>query len=667
MKTNSTLRIALTSLALVCGFAASAEIIMYNGFPRTKDATYFKGFTIDNPLSTMRPDGVSRMMKNNPKSSTLSFPACFDGKVQSLRGGEDDAALYVADSEGGAASYAGTASGAKLLKLSDNCQSRTGSLHYRVLMKADQGALDAMKTSSTLVSVDNSQACGLLWTAPDYFTGAGENSNLRLTGGLAVSSENNIANTGIALNFLRGFLFAIYKDASGVSLRLFVWDSEATSLSEAKSITLVDSVTAGETYVCYAKIDIDAAGTLDIIHGMAQTVTGYDSTAAWPGSPFPRAITANLIGGLDVAGLNANFVAFGANKQAGTVLFDEACLATTADEAVVFDAANTDMGAVIAYDGFPCGTGAYSESTNAINKMSSLTTNAIYGFSDSKWAQAFSKSTPVTYGSGKGLALPEIYATHGISVTEGTSIGWSSSASQAMMVYRPLTSELLKLSVGTTLNMRFLLSITTAELGNNLAVGPDNDGTLMPGEVGVKAKVNYVGAGLLTLPATPIESGESEAPALCSRDNSCLIAFVKGKDGSVGLYLNLRPKDGDPVSYKITDVDATVGGTYLCFATIEVGTGSDGKEKIRAAGAKIDDVTDQYSMNWAPQNASKNNAIECELIDADSSSYPENLAVGGSVCGSGFKFDEFALSFGDWYPLVWAKYPRTGLMLILGN
>ena len=661
----------LVAMVLGLSLVSQAETIMYNGFPLDSDATYFKGFTISDSNAQMRPTGLSKMMRNAVSNSTLTFPGCFgeSPKILPVMGGANDASLYVTDTNktaGGIFDSASNVSGAKILKLSDNCQARTGSLHFRVLMKAEQGVLDALSTGSGAPTLANSQTCGLFWTMPDYFEGCGSNGNMRLNGGLKLSATDNIADkTGLTYNFLRGLAFSFYKDSTGVvSLRLFVWGSETANLDSAQAITLVDVVQADETYVCYAKVDIVANDAGDIICGMAQPVSSYDQSDDWPGSPFPSAIRSNLIGGSGSAGLNANFLVMGANKYAGKMLVDEACLTTSAEEAVVFDAAKTGVGVVIANDGFPCGTGGYSSAEKQVNTSGTLpTTSAVFGFDkDASWTQAMSKSVPRTFGEGHGLSFPSVYADHGILATDGTSIGWKQSYAQAMMVYRGLSSGLLALSAGETLNMRFLISVTPTAL-SNLATGPDAEGTLMAGTIGTQANVNYVGAGLLSLPDVKVETGSSEAPALCQRDNSCLFAVVKGSDGNVGLYLNLRSTaESDPVSYKLANVDAA-GGTYLCFATIEVGTGTDGKERIRAFGINVKDVKEQNIANWAPENP-KDEAIECELIDSASASHPKQLAVGGSVCGDSFKFDEFALSVGPWYPLVWAKYPRPGLVLM---
>jgi hypothetical protein len=77
----------------------------------------------------------------------------------------------------------------------------------------------------------------------------------------------------------------------------------------------------------------------------------------------------------------------------------------------------------------------------------------------------------------------------------------------------------------------------------------------------------------------------------------------------------------------------------------------------------VNDVTEQHIGRWAPSDAGRGGTVECELIGE--TSYPKHLAVGGQDCSSSFCFDEFAMSLGDWYPLVWAKYPHKGLVFSL--
>ena len=669
MKRPQTGRSLLVASVMLCATVASAEIIMYNGFPRTSDATYSQGFTD----SGMRPSGVSSMMKNDVKFSTLQLPACFAEApyILPLRGGEDDASLYIADvskDEGG--TFSSGTYGAKVLKLTDNCQSRTGALNFRLLMRIEQGAMDAMTTDNNVVypTLNNSQSCGLFWTVPDYYQACGANTNIRLNKGLELSAvDNTSSSTSISIHFSRGLTFAFFKESADVvSLRAFVWGAEETGTSQAKTLTLVENVTAGETYVCSAKIDIGLAGGKDVVRAQAQPVSSYDPTLPWPGTPYPQAAIAKLIGGEGASTLNAHLVVMGNNKLKGKVQVDEVCLTTKAEEAVVLDAAKVETGVVIAYEGFPCGgeRTSYSETELNLRAMQPLSTYNVHGFADKVWGMFITKDAPKVFGAGAALSLPTLYGANGIGATDGTSIGFKVNTKQPLMMYRTLTPGLLDVTPGTRLNMRFLMSVTSGAL-TSLATGTDANGTLLEGKAGEKVNVNYLGAGLAALPSVDqkVEFNDTGAPALCQRDNTCQCAFVKGSDGKVGLYLNLRTKGTDtPASYKLADVDASVGGTYLCFVTIEVGTGTDGKERIQAFGVNVDDVQDRHVERWTPADANKTNAIEHELIGT--ASYPTHLMVGGSDCTSSFKFDEFALSFGDWYPLVWAKYPKQGMLLL---
>lgn len=667
MKRPQTGRSLLVASVMLCATVASAEIIMYNGFPRTSDATYCQGFT----AAGMRPSGVSSMMKNDVPNSTLQLPTCFAGApyILPLRGGEDDASLYIADVDGG--TFKGTTSGAKVLKLTDNCQSRTGSLYFRLLMRIEQGAMDVMSAKEGVVypTLNNSQSCGLFWTVPDYYQACGDNANIRLNGGLELTTTDNTGPgvSGITLNYSRALTFAFFKESTdAVSLKAFVWGGEETGKSEAKILTLLESVTAGETYVCTAKIDIGLAGGKDVIRAQAQPVSAYDPTLPWPGTPYPQAAIAKLIGGEGASTLNAHLVVMGNNKCLGKVQVDEVCLSTKAEEAVVLDAAKVDAGVVVAYEGFPCGgeRTSYSETELNLRSMQPLSTYNVHGFADKVWGMFIAKDAPKVFGAGAALSLPTLYGANGIGATDGTSIGFKANTKQPLMMYRTLTPGLLDVTPGTRLNMRFLMSVTSGAL-TSLATGTDANGTLLEGKAGEKVNVNYLGAGLAALPPIEqkVESNDTGAPALCQRDNTCQCAFVKGSDGKVGLYLNLRTRGTDtPASYKLADVDTSVGGTYLCFVTIEVGTGTDGKERIQAFGVNVDDVQDRHVEHWAPADANKTNAIEHELIGT--AAYPTHLMVGGSDGGASFKFDEFALSFGDWYPLVWAKYPKQGAVLI---
>ena len=84
----------------------------------------------------------------------------------------------------------------------------------------------------------------------------------------------------------------------------------------------------------------------------------------------------------------------------------------------------------------------------------------------------------------------------------------------------------------------------------------------------------------------------------------------------------------------------TLGSSYLCYAEIQVGAGTDGKEILRAGAIKADDFAG--SVNWAKLNG-ESETVQVELIT--DSSFPNNMAVAGPYGSNGgyFRADELVV------------------------
>ena len=643
-------------------FATQAELICYNGFSTSpnSDAKYCSGFSFASGITHIpQPGSVSSYMLY-PGSVTrypLSLPASFDDVSTILP--------VLGDSKDGAALFSNSGSGnagAKVMTIADNCQSRTGQLHFRFLIRADQAALDGM----TAYSVNDLHpayfsSCGIIWSADDYAYATTTNTNLRLTGGFTISSEHsNLSGSGVPLAFSRGFMVGLYKNANSQHvLKLFSWGKTATSITGGLAfLDLLKDFECDKTYICHVRIDIDHyRNGDDRVMAFVQPVDDYDPDAGWFGHPFVRTLKADIVDGS--TDLYANLV-FSGKNGAGRVLVDEVGLATAASDLSLCNFADAPVPDLLAYDGFPCGTDGYSSNQSQISSAVNYSTTNMFGFSD-KWGLSISKGTPCFRGEGTGLSLPACYSAAELLSTPGTAISYSTSSAQGMYARRPFSNGLLALSRGDVLYMRFLLEATDSALAN-LQRGPDTDGTMMTGTVGAQANVNYFGAGIADC-STKIETGESMAPTLCRRDNSCLVTLTKGSDAKVGLYLNLLTADGDtPIAHKIADVPFAANGsskyTFLCFVRIEVGTGAGGKERISGFAANIADITDKWGRNWFPENAEQ--PIEHEIIG--DAAYPKYAVVGGNVDPK-FAFDEFALSLNSYDKLVWARR-QTGFLLI---
>lgn len=677
-KMKSDINVLIAIMALVVA-SAHAEMLMYHGVPGTGalgkhpefKTSVFRGFTAEvESRGDFAPSASSyATIEGYTAGVTLKNPDCF-----AESGDIPPVPLNSTNSSVIASSPSLTGTGAKVMTLLENGQSKTGSLFFKMLIYADQDVLDAMTAdTASAPTLHVSESCGVIWSVDDYFHEWKQNDELRYITGyeIAHSGRNPKLDDGSnrpKIAFSRGFMIGLHKDVCGVpEIRLYAWGKASSDYeSGVKSIPLAYGIVGGKTYVCTVRIDIGKYDNgEERLSGLAQTAEEYDRYADWAAVPFHQSIRTEMIGAADakdlVAQLTVQTKGFGG---AGYLRFDEIGFATEKSDLVVWNPPAEDYSSVLAYDGFPCGDHGYSTEARRINskdgqnKDVSPATNAVFGFSE-PWLMYIDKSTTVYVGEGNGLAFPSPYAAQGIVPFPGTAMGFSSTGTQALYAKRTLSDGLLALTKGDMLNFRCLLSVTDKTIAA-LSNPPEKPGYLTTGAVGTKSNVNYVGCGIAD--CVQLETGDSQAPCLCRRGNACFFTVTKNSDGTSAVYLNLlEQQDGEQIPVKILDVDPAVGGTFLCYAQIEVGAGANGKERIRAFACDVSKVTTQEVKTWVP--ASKADpAIECELIS--DSSYPKHAMIGGQVA-NGFRADEVALSIGrDPYPLVWAKYPPTGLVLI---
>lgn len=632
--------------ALLVACSAYAERICYQGFPVNPAANpaYCSGFTTD--ATAFVPSGASTYVTPATAGDYLEFPSSFAGAtgILPVLGGQDDSCVLMSKSGGT------KGEGAKVMTLADDCQSRKGELHFRFLIRADQTALDNLQNWVDISYLRPRQhTCGLFWSVDDYTKGAIDNKNLRYTQSFGISSEHtDLTGATAKLNFTRGVMVGLRKDAAdAIVMQLCVWGDTVTKIAQWKDVNIASGVVANKTYLCHVRVQIDYfANGDDRISAFVQPTEGYNPSCGWSGEPAVTYVQADLIDG--TTGQYAHLVLQGPNDAQGKVQVDEIGLATKASDLTSCD---FSYDGVIAYDGFPAGEGGYVAGDI---RQTPVDNSRVFGFSEA-WKKYIAKNA-IGIGS-DALSMPTCYDAAGVFSVPGCCLTYNiNTLSAAMYARRKFKDNLLKLSTGDVLNMRFLIHATSAALGK-LVAGEDAAGSLMEGEVGVVANVNYFGAGLGDC-STQIEEGESMAPTLCCRGNSCFVTLTKNSDGNVGLYLNLLTEaDGTPATYKIANVDATKSATYLCYVRIEVGTGANGKERISGFVDDVANITDQKCGQWFPSDA--RHPIEHELISA--TSYPLHAMAGGKV-HSGFSFDEFALSIGPSYPLVWAKRP-SGLLL----
>lgn len=277
---------------------------------------------------------------------------------------------------------------------------------------------------------------------------------------------------------------------------------------------------------------------------------------------------------------------------------------------------------VLVYEGFHAadyGNKTGSNSTTASN--GNTTGDYTVGVALGGWSANGTSTVRVT-GPANGLALPEAMTDAGFTAV-GCAIGMSTESAKSPMkcMYHNLTEGALGVSSGT-LYFRMLL-----------AVDPKTAQVLVAGESLAEKSGGYYGFGFGVAPT----SNNDYAP---THMNSAL-SFVIWRKATNQYVLSLVHTTADSTtftSYPIID-GISPSTTYVCYAEVKVGAGTDGKELIRAGAMAAGDYA--TSIPWATLDGSSD-TVEVELISE--SSYPTCMAVAGPYGSNGrFRADEIVV------------------------
>lgn len=277
---------------------------------------------------------------------------------------------------------------------------------------------------------------------------------------------------------------------------------------------------------------------------------------------------------------------------------------------------------VLVYEGFHAadyGNKTGSNSTTASN--GNTTGDYTVGVALGGWSANGTSSVRVT-GPANGLALPTVMTDAGFTAV-GCAIGMSTESTKSTMkcMYHNLTEGALGVSSGT-LYFRMLL-----------AVDPKTAQVLVAGESLAEKDGGYYGFGFGVAPT----SNNDYAP---THMNSAL-SFVIWRKATDQYVLSLVHTTADSTtftSYPIID-GISPSTTYVCYAEVKVGAGTDGKELIRAGAMAAGDYA--TSIPWATLDGSSD-TVEVELISE--SSYPTCMAVAGPYGSNGrFRADEIVV------------------------
>ena len=293
-------------------------------------------------------------------------------------------------------------------------------------------------------------------------------------------------------------------------------------------------------------------------------------------------------------------------------------------------------GTVLVYEGFHEGdwTGISDTATQQI-QQGKTTGNYSVGFAkNSTWSVADTTTQLQVSKTTQGLSLPAVMTAKGFTTCGGAAqCNPSQNNSQLRGGCHAFTNNTLKVSSGT-LYVRCLLRMTSAaaaKLSSATTPASNADGA-------------YYGFGLIGS-TSPNRYG----PTQTSNRSSCSFLMWKNKSNEYVLSLCLIDASGTLTHYPLV-TGVTLGSTYLCYAEINVGAGTDGKEYVRAGAIDTADFTG--AAPWAALGGSSE-TVEVQLIT--DSNYPKAMAFAGcyGTNNGSFRGDELVVGteLGDILPV----------------
>ena len=292
---------------------------------------------------------------------------------------------------------------------------------------------------------------------------------------------------------------------------------------------------------------------------------------------------------------------------------------------------------VLVYEGFHQGdwTGITATGSQRIDSIK-ITGEYTKGFNpQSKWSMADSTTQISVSGTDYGLALPAVMTAKGFTTCGGAAQCNPGSNNNELRGGRhDFASKTLKVSSGT-LYVRALLRLTDRAAAKLSAVetpaGNKNG--------------SYFGFGLIGS-----TSSSKYAPTLSTNPSSCSFLMWKNSNGTLVLSLCLIDASGTLTHYPLV-TEFTIGSTYICYAEIQVGAGTDSKEIVRAGAMDTSEFTGAAS--WAMLGGSSESSVEVQFIT--DSAYPKSMAFAGpyGTDNGSFRADELVVGteMGDILPV----------------
>ena len=282
---------------------------------------------------------------------------------------------------------------------------------------------------------------------------------------------------------------------------------------------------------------------------------------------------------------------------------------------------------VLVYEGFhPEDYSNVAAGGNVQANGHTATGNHTIGVSTASWSGMGGTMVRV-FGANFGLALPSVMTAAGFS-SIGGAVGLNPSQNNAefrAMHHQFADNKTLAAGAGTNLYVRMLLNLDSTAAGK-----------LVAGDKLENKNGGYFGAGF-------VNYGASGKQHYLLRRTDCKASFSfviwKNSDNAYVLSLTLTDASGNITDYPVI-TGISLGETYICYAEIQVGAGTDGKEIVRAGAM----ATSSFSAAapWA-MIGDNSDSVMVQLIT--DSIYPTSMAVAGPYGTNGGRFlaDEFVV------------------------
>ncbi|MGN0854339.1 MAG: hypothetical protein ACI4R9_02325 [Kiritimatiellia bacterium] len=269
---------------------------------------------------------------------------------------------------------------------------------------------------------------------------------------------------------------------------------------------------------------------------------------------------------------------------------------------------------VLMYEGIPVGDGAYP-SKDADLRSTTVTDSRVFGFGSQTWGDI--GTAVVCSRPNNGLSLPAAFSSLAAAAYVGEgSVGTSgtSATGDGRGQCKVLATDLLKRDSGK-LCFRLLLQAPATTLEK------------LPAKSGGLVAQNYFAAGWL-------DASGWAYTTMHDTTTKQELAFAVYKDGSSvnHLALVLKGVSTSRVLVDLLDGEPVGGATYLCYAEVNIGAGTDGAETVRAMAWNVAD-------EWDLSMSAMRDAGEAELIG---DSVPTRLMFAGNHGLSSYA-DEFAV------------------------